>query len=66
MLPGPASAAVPASAAPLASATQFFSDPVLNFEALFGLGAASYNAAQPGEVLEAFDRVHARGDTYAA
>ncbi len=66
VLPGAASSAAPASAAPQPEATQFFSDPVLNFEALFGLGAASYNAAQPGEVLEAFDRVHARGDTYAA
>ncbi len=66
MLPGQASAAAAASTAAQVGATQFFSDPVLNFEALFGLGAASYNAAQPGEVLEAFDRVHARGDTYAA
>jgi hypothetical protein len=48
------------------NAVQFFSDSALNFQALFGLGAVSYNAALPGEVLEAFNRVHARGDSYRA
>ena len=44
----------------------FFSNPGLNFEGLVALGAVSYDAAQPGEVLETFNRVHARGDTYRA
>lgn len=48
------------------NAVQFFPDASLNFQALFGLGAVAYNCAQPGEVLEAFNRVHARGDSYRA
>ena len=45
---------------------QFFTSSELNFQGLFALGAASYNASQPGEVLETFNRIHARGDTYLA
>lgn len=66
MLPlAPANAGAATAGAPV-DATEFFSDPTLNFEGLFALGATAYNAAQPGEVLETFDRVHARGDTYGA
>jgi len=48
------------------SAIEFFSDPTLNFQALFALSAASYNASELGEVLTTIDRIHAKGDTYAA
>jgi Alpha/beta hydrolase family len=61
----PAAARAANTSAP-GNAIDFFADPELNFQALFALGAASYNASQPGEVLEAFDRVHAEGDTYRA
>lgn len=64
--PGASASTTTTTASAPADATTFFSDPGLNFQALFALGACAYNAAQPGEVLEAFDRVHARGDTYAA
>ncbi len=67
VLPSAGGASADASPAPkLPNATEFFSDQSLNFQALFALGAVSYNAAQPGEVLETFNRVHARGDTYRA
>lgn len=62
----PGSAAGRAAAAPGPNAAQFFSDPSLNFQALFALSAAAYGASAPGEVLEVFNRVHARGDTYRA
>ena len=48
------------------SAIEFFADPTLNFQALFALSAASYNASELGEVLTTIDRVHAKGDSYAA
>jgi Alpha/beta hydrolase family len=61
----PAAARAANTSAP-GNAIDFFADPELNFQALFALGAASYNASQPGEVFEAFDRVHAKGDSYRA
>jgi dienelactone hydrolase len=48
------------------SAIQFFADPTLNFQALFALSAASYNASELGEVLSTINQVHANGDSYAA
>ena len=48
------------------SAIEFFSDPSLNFQALFALSAASYNASELGEVLTTIDQIHAQGDSYAA
>jgi dienelactone hydrolase len=47
-------------------ATVFFKDEALNFQMLFALGGAGYGAAEVGEVLAAFDRIHAKGDTYRA
>jgi dienelactone hydrolase len=47
-------------------ATVFFKDEALNFELLFVLGAAGYGAAEAGETLATFDRIHAKGDTYRA
>jgi hypothetical protein len=47
-------------------ASSFFADPTINFQLLFTLGAAGYGASETGEVLAAFDRIHSRGDTYAA
>ncbi len=56
-----------ASPAPEAdSAIEFFSDSSLNFQALFALSAASYNASELGEVLTTINQIHAKGDTYAA
>jgi hypothetical protein len=43
-------------------AATFFHEPALNFELLFLLGAAGYGAAESGEVLSTFDRIHAKGD----
>jgi hypothetical protein len=43
-------------------AATFFNEPALNFEMLFVLGAAGYGAAETGETLAAFDRIHGRGD----
>ena len=40
--------------------------PRLNFQALFALSAASYNASELGEVLTTIDRIHAKGNSYAA
>lgn len=59
-----ASAAEDEVAATSASASTFFTDPGINFQALFALGAAGYGAAEVGEVLAIFDRIHARGDGY--
>lgn len=47
-----------------ANATTFFEDPALNFQMLFVLGAAGYGAAEVGEALATFDRIHARGNSY--
>jgi dienelactone hydrolase len=44
-------------------ATTFFKEPALNFQMLFVLGGAGYGAAEIGEVLTTFDRIHAKGDT---
>lgn len=65
-LAGPTAAQAATSPPRPANAEQYFADPDLNFQALFALGASSYNAAETGEVLAAFNRVHARGDTYRA
>ena len=46
------------------TSSSFFADPTINFQLLFTLGAAGYGAAETGEVLATFDRIHARGDTY--
>lgn len=46
------------------AATVFFKDEGLNFQMLFALGGAGYGAAEVGEVLATFDRIHAKGDTY--
>lgn len=48
------------------SAITFFEDPALNFQMLFVLGAAGYGAAETGEALSTFDRIHARGNSYLA
>jgi hypothetical protein len=64
-----ASAPAPAASPPAAgaqSAISFFADPAINFQMLFVLGATGYGAAETGEVLSAFDRIHSRSDTYAA
>lgn len=45
-------------------ATTFFDEPSLNFQMLFALGGAGYGAAEVGEVLATFDRIHGKGDTY--
>jgi dienelactone hydrolase len=47
-------------------ATVFFKEEALNFQMLFALGGAGYGASEVGEVLAAFDRIHAKGDTYRA
>jgi Esterase FrsA-like len=44
----------------------FFADPSLNFQLLFTLGAVGYGAAESGEVLATFERIHGRGDSYRA
>jgi dienelactone hydrolase len=56
----------PQPAAPGQTAITFFSDPAINFQLLFTLGAVGYGAAETGEVLATFDRIHARGDSYRA
>lgn len=63
-LAGAADAPRPTPATP--NAFTFFSDPDLNFQALFMVGAPGYGAAEAGEVLTTFDRVHKRGDSYVA
>jgi hypothetical protein len=47
-------------------AATFFKEPALNFQMLFVLGAAGYGAAETGEALATFDRIHGKGDTYRA
>lgn len=44
-------------------AATFFDEPALNFQMLFVLGAAGYGAAEVGEALATFDRIHGKGDT---
>jgi dienelactone hydrolase len=66
VLPVRSGAAQAATASAPVDSEQFFASSELNFQGLFALGAASYNASQPGEVLETFNRIHARGDTYLA
>lgn len=44
----------------------FFTDPNLNAQALFTVGAAGYGAAEYGEFASAVRAVHADGDSYAA
>jgi pimeloyl-ACP methyl ester carboxylesterase len=65
-LPGAAAAASPKgnSKPGKRPATVFFKDEALNFQMLFALGGAGYGASEVGEVLAAFDRIHAKGDTY--
>lgn len=48
------------------TSSTFFADSAINFQLLFTLGAVGYGAAETGEVLATFDRIHARGDTYRA
>jgi hypothetical protein len=43
-------------------AETFFHESALNFEMLFVLGAVGYGAAETGEVLTTFDRIHGGGD----
>lgn len=59
-----AGAAQAQTAAPLGSALTFFEDSTLNFQMLFVLGAVGYGAAETGEALATFDRIHARGNGY--
>lgn len=59
-----ASVAARPVAATTPSASTFFADAGINFQALFALGAAGYGASEVGEVLAIFDRIHARGDGY--
>lgn len=63
---GTAHAQTPAKPAPPPNADRFFADDTLNFQGLFALAGAGYGASEVGEVLTVFNRVHARGDTYAA
>ena len=44
-------------------AATFFKESGLNFQMLFALGGAGYGAAEVGEVLATFDRIHGKGDT---
>jgi hypothetical protein len=64
----PVATAAPTTAPPVTAppATSFFADPAINFQMLFVVGAAGYGAAETGEALATFDRIHARGDTCAA
>lgn len=62
----PPGASVPQPTSAPQSAITFFEDPAINFELLFTLGAVGYGAAETGEVLATFDRIHARGDSYRA
>jgi dienelactone hydrolase len=48
------------------AAAVFFKDEALNFQMLFALGGAGYGASEVGEVLAAFDRIHAKGDSLGA
>jgi hypothetical protein len=69
--PGPTTVTAPTgtskpSATTAQPASGFFADPVINFQLLFVLGATGYGAAETGEALAAFDRIHSRGDTYVA
>ena len=43
-----------------------FTDPALNLQSLFTVGAAGYGAAEYGEAATAFNAVHRGGDTYNA
>jgi dienelactone hydrolase len=67
-LPGSALATAPGDASKTRKipAATFFAEPALNFQMLFVLGAIGYGAAETGEVLATFDRIHGRGDTYRA
>jgi BAAT / Acyl-CoA thioester hydrolase C terminal len=47
-------------------AATFFKESALNFEMLFALSASAYGASEAGEVLAAFDRIHAKHDRYVA
>ncbi|HVW48425.1 MAG TPA: alpha/beta fold hydrolase [Solirubrobacterales bacterium] len=44
----------------------FFQEEALNFEMLFVVGAAGYGAAEPGEVLAAFDRIKGKKERLSA
>jgi hypothetical protein len=65
-VPSARAASAPPTASGQRPASTFFADPAINFQLLFTLGAAGYGAAETGEVLAAFDRIHARGDSYRA
>jgi dienelactone hydrolase len=67
-VPGVATATEPGDAKKTAKrpAATFFHEPALNFEMLFALGAAGYGAAEVGEVLSTFDRIHGKGDSLRA
>ena len=58
VVPAP-SAATPTPGTPL----QLFTDPSLNYEALFMLGAAGYGASEVGEVVTAVNAINAAGAT---
>lgn len=60
----PGAAAAAAAKPEKRPATVFFKDEALNFQMLFAIGGAGYGASEVGEVLAAFDRIHAKGDTY--
>jgi Prolyl oligopeptidase family len=65
-VPGASGASAPPAAPTTPPALSFFTDPAINFQMLFALAAAGYGAAETGEVLTTFDRIHSRGDTCAA
>ncbi|HEY7138315.1 MAG TPA: alpha/beta fold hydrolase [Acidimicrobiia bacterium] len=69
-LPGRALAAVmrdaPPAAPPAPAGLMFFSDPGLDFNARFALGAAGYGSAETGEVLTAINTANEAGGTLPA
>lgn len=65
----PIATASGAAASPTAAGLppiRLFTDEAMNFDALFGLGEASYGVSEAGEVLTAVNQANAAGATYDA
>jgi hypothetical protein len=48
---------------PRRSEVEVFSDPTINLQVLFALGAAAYGASEVGEVFTAIDQIRSRGSS---
>ena len=62
----PAAAAADRTPAAAGNPVVLFTDPALNFQSQFTVGAAGYGAAEYGEAATAFNSAHHGGDTYDA